>query len=391
MIDAVVGHARLREVVGPDLLGAVARTDQGPALCGVLFVFFPLLCFEEPGAQNLEGLFLVLPLAAALLALDLDPGGQVGDLHRRVGGVDVLPARPARPGGLDVQLLRLELDVDVLGFRHHRHRHGGGMDAALGLGARDPLHPVHAALILQAPEDLVAGHLENHLLESTHLRETAVELLPLPPPVLRITLVHPHQVDCEQRGLVAPGPGPDLDQGVAFLGGILRQQGVLELFLEPRQFLFQPGNLLRGHLCNLGILVPGQFPVLLEIPAGRLVVLPQIHQLLQASMLPHHFGRGPRVIEEVRGRNESFQLGQPLPALLDQGTKFHERREGRGPRRGSQVAWRNPGQYSELKIVRFEPIYPPPQGPEPRSVIGNTPDFGSVILGSSPSGAATYN
>ncbi len=40
--------------------------------------------------------------------------------------------------------------LHLLRLGHHRHRDGGGVDAALGLGLGHPLHPVDAALELEA-------------------------------------------------------------------------------------------------------------------------------------------------------------------------------------------------------------------------------------------------
>ena len=48
--DAVVGDAVLREVVGADLLAAVASAHQSAALGGELSVFFIDLALEEAGA-----------------------------------------------------------------------------------------------------------------------------------------------------------------------------------------------------------------------------------------------------------------------------------------------------------------------------------------------------
>ena len=41
------------------------------------------------------------------------------------------------------------VDVDLLGLGQHQHAGGAGVDAALRLGDRHPLHAVHAALELQ--------------------------------------------------------------------------------------------------------------------------------------------------------------------------------------------------------------------------------------------------
>src|SRR5674476_809880 len=50
--DAVVAHAVLREVVGADLLGAVAAADHGAARCAALLVLLRLLELEEARPQD---------------------------------------------------------------------------------------------------------------------------------------------------------------------------------------------------------------------------------------------------------------------------------------------------------------------------------------------------
>ena len=59
----------------------------------------------------------------------------MGDLDGGVGGgCDVLAAGAAGAGGLDVEVLGAELNVDFLGLGEDGDGDGGGVDAALGLG-----------------------------------------------------------------------------------------------------------------------------------------------------------------------------------------------------------------------------------------------------------------
>jgi hypothetical protein len=113
---------------------------------------------QQPGAQDAQRLLLVLQLALLVLAGDHDAGGQVGDPHRGVGGVDALAAGARGAEDVDPQVVRVDLDVDLLGLGQHQHAGRGGVDAALRLGDRHPLHAVHAALELQPGPHAVAGH-----------------------------------------------------------------------------------------------------------------------------------------------------------------------------------------------------------------------------------------
>src|SRR5262249_53432266 len=78
-VDAVVGDAALREVVGADALRAVARADQGLARRGGLRRELLLLLVLDARRKHRKRALAVLVLGARVLALDDDPGRQVRD------------------------------------------------------------------------------------------------------------------------------------------------------------------------------------------------------------------------------------------------------------------------------------------------------------------------
>jgi hypothetical protein len=101
----------------------------------------------QPRLQHGHGLGLVAVLAAVVLALGHQAGGQVGDADGAVGLVDVLAAGAAGAEGVDAQVGRVELHLfGLVGLGHHGHRAGAGVDAALAFGGRHPLHAVAAGL-----------------------------------------------------------------------------------------------------------------------------------------------------------------------------------------------------------------------------------------------------
>ena len=72
----------------------------------------------------------------------------------------VLTDCPPGPGGavdVDLQVVRVDLDVDLLGLGQHRDGRRGGVDAALGLGLGHALHAVRAALELEHRVGAVAA------------------------------------------------------------------------------------------------------------------------------------------------------------------------------------------------------------------------------------------
>src|SRR4051794_5828379 len=101
-LDAVVSDAPLAVVVGPDLLGAVARPDLGAARVGGGRLLLGQRALVEPGAQDAHRLLTVLQLALLVLHGDRDAGRLVRDPDRGVGRVDRLAARAA--GAVDVDL-----------------------------------------------------------------------------------------------------------------------------------------------------------------------------------------------------------------------------------------------------------------------------------------------
>ena len=104
---------------------------------------------KEAAAQDLQRFILVLELAALVLALHHRTCGDMGHTDGAGGLVDVLTARTGGAEGVNAQVLHIQRKVHLLCLRHYRHGGGGGVDAALGLGLRHPLHPVHPALILE--------------------------------------------------------------------------------------------------------------------------------------------------------------------------------------------------------------------------------------------------
>src|SRR3990170_8682034 len=71
--DAMVGDAPLREVVGADALGAVARADLAAAVLRPLGVALRPLKLVEARSQHLHRLGLVLVLGLLVLLADHEP------------------------------------------------------------------------------------------------------------------------------------------------------------------------------------------------------------------------------------------------------------------------------------------------------------------------------
>ena len=88
-------------------------------------------------------------LAALVLTLDDGIGRDVRDADGGRGLVDVLAAGAGRTERVDAQILRVDIEVELLRFGQHGHCCGRGMHAALTLGLGHALHTVYAALELE--------------------------------------------------------------------------------------------------------------------------------------------------------------------------------------------------------------------------------------------------
>ena len=153
--DAVIGDAVLREVVGADLLAAVAGAHHAAALRAERRLLLLQFDFVQPGTQHALGFGAILDLRFFVLAGDDQPRGQVRDAHRRIRRVDRLPARTGRAERIDADVLGIQLHFHFVGFGQHRHRDRRSVHAALLFGHRHALHAVHAALVFQLAVTLV--------------------------------------------------------------------------------------------------------------------------------------------------------------------------------------------------------------------------------------------
>src|SRR5215468_10831716 len=231
-VDPVIGYPALREVVGADPLAPLSRAHLAPAISGDGRRLLLLRALEEARLEHAHGFRSVLDLRAFVLAGDHEAGGDVGDAHRGVGGVDSLPARARGAIDVDADVPLLDLDVHVLRLGEHGHRDGGSVDPAARLRGWHALHAMHPALELEPAPSAAALYEENDLLEAAHTGRMAVH--DLHPPLLRLSVlrVHARKVGGEEARLVAPRPRPNLDEDVLVVVGIPGNEEGTQLLLE---------------------------------------------------------------------------------------------------------------------------------------------------------------
>src|SRR6266550_1449693 len=262
--EAAVGEAVLREVVRPHLLRAFAASDLGVA--GGRLALRALLgrAREQPRAKDRHRLRFVLELAALVLARDDLACRQMRDAHCRVGGVHALTAVTAGAIEVDLQILLVDHEVGLLGFRQDGDCRGRRVDPALRLGRGHALHAVHARLELELRVRAPAGDLEDDLLEAALVGLALREDLGLPAMPLGVARVHPVEVRSEERRLFPAFARADLDDDVLFVKRVARHELGAQAFGEVVGLRRKLGDLLAGEVVHLGI-----------VPLDELLRLPE--------------------------------------------------------------------------------------------------------------------
>ena len=252
-VDPVVRYPGLGEVVGPDLFAPLPCSDLGAAVLGDRLVLLALGDVHQARPQDAERFFLVPVLGFLILARGHHSRRHMSDPDGRVVPVDVLAPGPRCPEGLDLQFLWVELDVDLIGLGEDGHGNRRCMDPPGGLGLGDALDAVDAAFVLERGIDFLAPDVDDHFLEPADGRDACRHDLELPAPLFGEPAVHPEEVLGEERRLVPAGPGPDLQDDVFLVEGVLGQHQDLELARQARLFRPQLLDLALGQRAELGV------------------------------------------------------------------------------------------------------------------------------------------
>ena len=228
----MVGYPVLRVIIGADLVRAVARAHQGAAATGNFALVGRPLGFGHFLVEALQSDFAVANLRAAILALGHGTRGQVGEAHRRLGLVYVLPARAAGPEGIYFEVGLFDVHILHFALGHHHYGGGAGVHPALALGLGYPLYTMRAALEFQLAVYVRARHLAGDLAIAPGCAR--VLLLDLHPPALALEVfrVHPKQVAREDGRLVAARPAANFHQNIALVFRIFGNEEQLDRLLH---------------------------------------------------------------------------------------------------------------------------------------------------------------
>src|SRR5438477_8671315 len=188
--DPVIGEPVLREVIGSDLLAAIARLDHRSALFRQCFLLLLHLNLVQASPQHAHALFPVLNLRFLVLATHHRVGWNVRDPYRRIGGIHRLPTWAGGAERIDAQVLGFDLDVYIFGFRQHSYRYSGSMHPPLLLGRWHTLHAVNATFILELRIYAIAFNDRDYLLQSANGGFGSRKHLHFPALRFRIPCIH---------------------------------------------------------------------------------------------------------------------------------------------------------------------------------------------------------
>ncbi|RMS27317.1 hypothetical protein ALP71_05775, partial [Pseudomonas coronafaciens pv. garcae] len=218
---------------------------EGLGRCVALLHFL----LVQTGPQHFHGGVLVCMLGAFVLATDHSVGRNVGDTHRRVGGVYVLTTGTGGTVGVNAQVRRVDVDFDVvIDFRRHEHGRERGMTAVAGVERALAHQTVNADFSTQPAKGVFALDMHGRALDAGNftgrqLHDGCVET----------AFVGPAQVHAQEDvgpvlGFGATGTGLDIQIGVVGVHFATEHAAEFELFQRRTQTLDFGSHVIDGGL-----------------------------------------------------------------------------------------------------------------------------------------------
>src|SRR6185437_7244213 len=149
----MVSNTVLRKVVSTYFFLTPAATNKIFTMSRVFLFLFSPLFFQETATEHLEGSFLILLLATAVLAADNFPRGDMQHLASGVRGVYTLSSRTTSPADFNAQILRENFNINFLCFRKYCYCRCRSMDASLGFSSGHTLHTMNSTFVAQPAKD----------------------------------------------------------------------------------------------------------------------------------------------------------------------------------------------------------------------------------------------
>ncbi len=198
------------------------------------------------------------------------------------------------------------------------------------------LDAVHAGLELEARIGTVAADLGDDLLVAAGLGVGRGHHLQLPATPLGIAGIHPEQVGGEQRRLLAPGAGTDLEDHVAVVVRIARHEQRTEGRLELGGADLEARELVAGHRSDLLVGIVGHASRGVELLADRAPLAQTGDDRVEAGELATEVGETAGILGGLRSGQLAadllvarLQLGEPVDHAPGAGAAAASRSEAR--------------------------------------------------------------
>ena len=164
--------------------------------------------------------------------------------------------------------------------------------------------------------------LEGDLLQTADAGRVLIDDLDAPAAAVGVACVHAEEIRGEEAGLVAAGPGANLDDDRLLVVGVFRKQGDLDVVSQALDPSFERGLLLAGECGQLLVRLGAcQRLRLAQFPRGALVAAVEFdHALQRGPFLGKRLG--PLVVGGDLG--VAHALSQRLVALVEPAKPFAE-------------------------------------------------------------------
>ncbi len=130
------------------------------------------------------------------------------------------------------------------------------MNAALGFGGRNPLHPMGTGFKLQVGIDVITDNTADNFLVTSVLPFILTDNLNTPAPVFCITGIHAIQVTGKNGSLIPPGTGTYFQKYITAVERVPGQHQALQILLQLLTLFFIDGQLFFTHFFQIGITEP---------------------------------------------------------------------------------------------------------------------------------------
>ena len=251
----MIRDSALREVVCADTLGAVSRSYLAPSVSRDLIVLLLYHFIVKSGLEYSHGLLSVLDLGLFVLACYHDARRQVGHTDRGVCGVYALAAVSGCSVNINLNIVRVDLNLNVVDFRKNRNSCSRSVDTAGRLSLRHSLHSVDSGLELESRVCAAAFDHNNSFLDSADSGIADLDNLCLPVAALSVSQIHSEKIVSEESCLFAACAGSDLKDNVLVIVRVLREKKNLELFLSLLHSLFEILGFLFCHLTHFLVIL----------------------------------------------------------------------------------------------------------------------------------------